>query len=232
MQLLEVSIRKAGYEEQYSVIHDIGFRLQEGELIGLIGPNGAGKSTTIKSILGLTKHMDGAIHFTGPTGNYAYIPEQPILYDSMTLWEHMELAASAYGLERESFLSRAEELLIQFRLSEVRHHLPSSFSKGMQQKIMLILGFLIRPDVYIVDEPFVGLDPKATKDFLDLLLLERKRGAGVLMSTHVLDTAERICDSFVLISDGRIVAQGTLDEVRAQCGLHDAPLFECFHSLT
>ena len=98
--------------------------------------------------------------------------------------------------------------------------------------MMLILGFLRRPDVYIVDEPFIGLDPKATKDFLDLLLEERKRGAAVLMCTHVLDTAERICDSFLLLSDGRLVANGTLDDIRAQCGQPDGTLFDCFHSLT
>lgn len=108
-----------------------------------------------------------------------------------------------------------------------------SFSKGMQQKLMLIIAFLLEPDIYIVDEPFVGLDPRATSDFLSLLQGELDRGAGVLMSTHVLDTAERICRSFVLINQGSVVAQGSLDQVRRDAGCaEDATLSECFLALT
>ncbi|MBP1990064.1 ABC transporter ATP-binding protein [Paenibacillus eucommiae] len=232
LQILNVNIEQAGYDNQAVVLHDIRFSLMQGELVGLLGPNGAGKSTTIKAILGLLRDFKGEISFTGKRQNYAYIPEQPILYDQLTLWEHLELAAAAYEMERPVFIEKAEKLVARFRLQEVKHHLPSSFSKGMQQKIMLILGFLIEPDLYVVDEPFVGLDPRAIKDFLDLLEQERKRGAAVLMSTHVLDTAEKICDRHILLDRGSIVAQGYLPEIREQCGLPNASLFECFHSLT
>jgi ABC-2 type transport system ATP-binding protein len=231
LDVLRVHIETAGYEESSAVIEHIDFAVRQGELIGLIGPNGAGKSTTIKSILGLLKEFKGEITFLGTKRSYAYIPEHPILYDELTLWEHMEFAAAVFELEREEFLRRADELLRRFRLMDVKHHLPGSFSKGMQQKIMLILGFLNKPDVYIVDEPFIGLDPKAIKDFLDMLNEERKRGAGILMSTHVLDTAEKICDSFLLVADGRLVAQGTLENIQEQCGMPEASLFDCFHSL-
>ncbi|MNP71081.1 ABC-type transporter ATP-binding protein EcsA [compost metagenome] len=98
--------------------------------------------------------------------------------------------------------------------------------------MMLMIGFLLKPDVYIVDEPFIGLDPRATKDFLGLLEEERLRGAGVLMCTHVLDTAERICDDFILMADGKVAASGTLDEIRRTAGLPGAPLFDCFDVLT
>jgi ABC-2 type transport system ATP-binding protein len=229
--VLTVSIEEAGYEGQSDVIKNIKFEVRRGELVGLLGPNGAGKSTTIKSILGLLKDFKGEVIFQGERKRYAYIPEHPILYDELTLWEHMEFAASVYGLERDIFLERAEDLLQRFRLLDEKHNMPSTFSKGMQQKIMLILGFLNKPDVYIVDEPFIGLDPKAIKDFLSMLDDERKRGAGILMSTHVLDTAERICTSFVLLSGGRLVANGTLQDIQTQSGLPGAPLFDCFHSL-
>jgi ABC-2 type transport system ATP-binding protein len=231
LDVLSVHIEQAGYAGQADTIKNINFEVRQGELVGLLGPNGAGKSTTIKSILGLLKDFKGHIQFPSSRKNYAYIPEHPILYEELTLWEHMEFAASVYELDRTIFLDRADELLRRFRLWDSKHHLPGNFSKGMQQKIMLILGFLNKPDVYIVDEPFIGLDPKAIKDFLDMLEEERKRGAGILMSTHVLDTAERICSSFVLLSDGRLVANGTLQDIRQQSGLPDASLFECFHSL-
>jgi ABC-2 type transport system ATP-binding protein len=231
--VLKTDIRKAGYEEGNPVVRNIGFEVGAGQMIGLIGPNGAGKSTTIKTILGLLKHVDGDVRFGGKTGRYAYVPEQPVLYDYFTLWEHLQLAAAAFELDEAVFRSRAEELLRRFRLADVRNELPVRFSKGMQQKLMLIIGFMLEPDIYIVDEPFVGLDPRATRDFLELLESERQRGAGVLMSTHVLDTAERICSGFVLISGGSVVAQGSIDEIRREADQgHEATLFDCFHALT
>jgi ABC-2 type transport system ATP-binding protein len=231
MNLLDVSIKHAGYPGNKQVIKEINFSVARGELVGLIGPNGAGKSTTIKGILGLLPEMDGQVAFARERSKCAYIPEQPILYESLTLWEHLELAAAAYEIDRPEFLSIAEDLLQLFRMTEAKHKLPATFSKGMQQKVMLILGFLTEPSVYVVDEPFVGLDPKATKDFLALLNKARNRGAGVLMSTHVLDTAERICDSFVLVANGTVVAKGNLSAIRQQCGLSQGTLFDCFDHL-
>ncbi|WP_010272761.1 ABC transporter ATP-binding protein [Paenibacillus senegalensis] len=226
--LLKVQIEEAGYEGKRGVIRDVAFQLEAGEWVGLIGPNGAGKSTTIKAILGQLKDMKGTL---SRQGTYSYIPEHPILYERLTLWEHLELAASAWKIEDAQFIKRANELLDIFRMQAVKHHLPSSFSKGMQQKVMLILAFLQKPDVFIVDEPFIGLDPRAIKDFLELLEDARQQGAGVLMSTHVLDTAERICDQFLLMNEGRLVASGNLQAIREQCGLTQGSLFECFNSL-
>lgn len=229
--VLEVQIQHAGYTGNPKAINDVSFSLKQGELLGLIGPNGAGKSTIIKAILGLLPEMAGTVNFTQPDSRYAYIPEQPILYDELTLWEHLELAASAYGLERQEFLDKASRLLKLFRLEDVRHYLPGSFSKGMQQKAMLIVGFLIGADVYIIDEPFMGLDPRAIRDLLNLLDQERARGAGVLMSTHALDTAERICDSLILMDDGKLITQGSLQQIRAICETPDAPLLTCFNKI-
>lgn len=230
MDLLKVSIEQAGYEDRKQVIQNVRFTLRQGEWIGLIGANGAGKSTTIKAILGLLKEFRGGIDFCGMNRNYAYIPEHPILYDDLTLWEHLELAAAVWEMDREQYLQNALSLLKQFQMEHVRDHLPGSFSKGMQQKTMLILGFLMQPDIYVVDEPFIGLDPRAMKQFIETIELERIRGAGILMSTHVLDTAERYCDSFLLMSEGSLVASGTLDEIRQRCQLPDGSLFDCFNS--
>ncbi|MCP1136136.1 ABC transporter ATP-binding protein [Paenibacillus polysaccharolyticus] len=229
--ILNVHIREAGYAPGQSTIRNIRMHVAPGELVGIIGPNGAGKSTTIKTLLGLLEHADYDVTIGGE-GRYAYIPEQPVFYEYMTLWEHLDLAAAAYEIEEEVFVARAEELLVRFGMDHVRNDLPASFSKGMRQKMMLMIGFLSSPDIYIVDEPFIGLDPRATKDFLKLLDDERRRGAGVLMSTHVLDTAERICDRFILIAAGRSAAEGTLDEIRATAEMPEASLFDCFDTLT
>lgn len=231
LPVLEVDIDEAGYEPGRPRIHDIHFQVAEGELLGLIGPNGAGKSTTIKTVMGLLKDAKATVKIAGDPPRYAYVPEQPVYYEDLTLWEHLDLAAAAFGIEEEHFEKQAARLLQQFGMDHVRDGLPGGFSKGMKQKMMLMIGFMAQPDIYIVDEPFIGLDPRATKDFLKLLNQERQRGAGILMSTHVLDTAEKICDSFVLISGGRVTSQGSLEDIRSSAGLPGASLFDCFDVL-
>ncbi|WP_077212721.1 ABC transporter ATP-binding protein [Bacillus dakarensis] len=231
MSLLKVDIKSAGYEKAAATINDIAFTVEEGELIGLIGPNGAGKSTTIKSILGLLENIEGSVTYGNDTP-YSYIPERPIFYDELTLWEHLDFVAAIEGLPDMEYQKQAYELLEKYRLVDHAHEYPAKYSKGMQQKAMLILAMMTNPSLYIIDEPFMGLDPHAMKLFLESIDKERGRGAGVLMSTHVLDTAEKICDRFIMINKGHLVAKGALDEIRRQCNLPTSSLFDCFHFLT
>ncbi|WP_413374922.1 ABC transporter ATP-binding protein [Alkalihalobacillus sp. 1P02AB] len=229
MAVLEVDIQSAGYTGKEKAINNIRFAIQEGELVGLIGPNGAGKSTMIKSILGLVDSIEGNIHFQ-KQNDYAYIPEQPTYYDELTLWEHIELAKAVNKIEDLDYDERANQLLDIFRLQEAKHDYPGSYSKGMQQKLMIIIAILIKPKLYIVDEPFIGLDPKAIKDFLVILEAERKNGAAILMCTHVLDTAEKICDRFLLINYGEVIASGTLNDIQL-VSVKDGSLMDCFYEL-
>lgn len=230
MSLLTVNIKEAGYERGQSTIKDIQFSLGKGELIGLIGPNGAGKSTTIKTILGLMEFKEGETVFEIPE-KYSYIPERPIFYDELTLKEHLDFVAAVEELDQKTYQKEVEELLTRYKLKDVADHLPSTFSKGMQQKAMIILALITRPAVYIIDEPFIGLDPSAVKLLLGSIEEERKRGAGIIMSTHVLDTAEKVCDRFILVNNGVLAAKGTLREIQEQCGLEGGSLFDCFHQI-
>lgn len=230
MNLLSVEIKKAGYEKDQDIIKDIQFSLERGEWVGIIGSNGAGKSTTIKAILGLLSHLDGNITFQKNT-QYAYIPERPIFYDEMTLWEHFDFIAAVEGLDGDSYWQNVESLLELYGLISHVHEFPGKFSKGMQQKAMLLLAMASNPDVYIIDEPFMGLDPHAMKLFLQSVQTEKERGVGILMTTHVLDTAEKICDRFLIIDQGRLCAAGTLEEIQEICNLPEASLFDCFHSI-
>lgn len=227
--MLQVQIRSAGYAAAETIIRDISFMIHDGEMVALIGENGAGKSTTIKALLGLLPYLDGTVSFGKYT--YAYVPEQPVYYDYLTLWEHFSVLAAAYDFPEGSWEERADELLRVFRMMEEKHHYISQFSKGMKQKTMLMLAFLAKPDFYIVDEPFIGLDPTAVKDFLNLLAEERKRGCGILLCTHVLDTAEKLCERFLLVSDGTLLADGSLQHIQETCGLPGASLMDCFDSL-
>ncbi|HEY8528702.1 MAG TPA: ABC transporter ATP-binding protein [Paenibacillaceae bacterium] len=236
---VEAIVEEAGYEPGRPVVRGIRFGIRPGERVGLLGPNGAGKSTVMKGLLGQLPHWKGNLLLDGRPvadagpGALAYIPEQPVLYERLTLWEHLALAAASLGMPDEEFTEKAERLLKRFRLYGVRHHYPVRFSKGMQQKTMLVIGFLLSPRLYLVDEPFVGLDPSATMELLEVLDEERARGAAVLLTTHVLDAAERMCDRFVLLLDGRVTASGTLADIRGQAGCGpDARLFDCFLKLT
>jgi len=236
-------IEEAGYEPSNPIVRDVSISVHAGERVGLIGPNGAGKSTLMKGLLGQLPHWKGKIYWNnqeekGSNGvemstRLAYIPEQPILYERMTLWEHLVLAAAAGSLSEPVFRERADRLLHRFRLYEVRHEYPIRFSKGMQQKVMLIVAFLLKPELFLIDEPFIGLDPGAVMELLDALDEERSRGAAVILTTHVLDSAERLCDRFILVHDGGVAASGKLHDIRvaAACG-PDARLFDCYRALT
>ena len=209
---LKIENLTGGYS-QLPVLHQVSFDVQAGELVGLIGLNGAGKSTTINHVIGLLKPFSGQIEYKE---QIAYVPETPILYPELTLREHLELTIKAYQLDKKAAWKRAENLLSTFRLANKLDWFPADFSKGMKQKVMIVMAFLTEAKLFIIDEPFYGLDPLAVKDLLDLIQAQKAAGAAILMSTHVLDTAQRYCDRFVLLNDGRVRAKGTLEELKAQ----------------
>ena len=238
--MLEVKKLSGGYAN-IPVLKDVSFQVADGELVGLIGLNGAGKSTTIKEIIGLLTPYEGQILIDGQTiqgqteayhKKIGFIPETPSLYEELTLKEHLEVVALAYDLDWDAAFERAEKLLKLFRLEEKLEWFPVHFSKGMKQKVMIICAFMVQPSLLIVDEPFLGLDPVAIQDLIDLLEEEKKRGTSILMSTHVLDSAERMCDRFVILHQGQVLADGNLDQLRQSFGQPNASLNDIYLSLT
>lgn len=223
------------------VLKDINFEVHNGEMIGLIGLNGAGKSTTIKNIIGLLTPQKGTIAVDDLTlqqdpENYrkkiGYIPETPSLYEELTLREHIEVTAMAYGIPKDEAMKRAESLLKTFRLENRLDWFPVNFSKGMKQKVMVLCAFLIQPSLYIIDEPFLGLDPLAINALLELMVTMKEQGAAILMSTHILATAEKYCDRFIVLHEGEVRAQGTLQELQAEFNLPGSSLDEIYIALT
>lgn len=238
--ILQIKNLTGGYNRR-KVIENIDLNIPKGSITALIGLNGAGKSTTIKHILGLLRPMEGEIRVNGLSINednekyrcsISYIPESPILYDELTLEEHINLTAMSYGLDMESSWKLADELLNLFKLSDKKKFFPVHFSKGMKQKVMIICAFLVEPNLYIIDEPFLGLDPIAINDLINLMCRRRDEGASILMSTHILATAEKYCDNFVIIHNGKILANGNLEQLRAEFNMAGASLDEIYLSLT
>ncbi|MEY8370883.1 ABC transporter ATP-binding protein [Aerococcaceae bacterium 50-4] len=233
---LTVKELTGGYSSQ-PVLKDINFDIQSGEIVGLIGLNGAGKSTTIKHIIGLMRAMKGEIDIDGHQitedtsayrQSFTYIPEMPVLYEALTLREHIELTGMAYGLGKEEALKNAQPLLKTFRLDNRLDWLPIHFSKGMKQKVMIVCAFLVDTSLYVVDEPFLGLDPLAIHDFIQTLKSKRDAGASILMTTHVLANAELYCDRFLFLADGQLVASGNLEDIRQQYQMPGASLDDLY----
>lgn len=223
------------------VLKDISFDVNNGEMVGLIGLNGAGKSTTIKNVIGLLTPQKGKITIDGLglktqpeeyRKKIGYIPETPSLYEELTLKEHIEVTAMAYDIPIDVAFQRAEKLLKTFRLENKLEWFPANFSKGMKQKVMVLCAFLIEPSLYIIDEPFLGLDPLAIHALLELMDEMRREGAAILMSTHILATAEKYCNRFVVLHNGEVRAQGTMAELRQEFQLPDSSLDEIYVALT
>lgn len=240
MPLLSIENLTGGYTRN-PVLKSVSFEINERELVGLIGLNGAGKSTTIKHIIGLMEPHHGQISINGHTFQtekemyrrlFTYIPETPVLYEELTLEEHLKLTAMAYGLEESTYQERVTPLLKEFRMENRLKWFPAHFSKGMKQKVMIMCAFLIQPALYIVDEPFVGLDPLGIQSLLDLMNRMKNSGAGILMSTHILATAEKYCDRFIILHEGKVRAQGTLMELREQFSMPEASLDDLYIRLT
>ncbi|GKV69907.1 ABC-type transporter ATP-binding protein EcsA [Sporosarcina sp. NCCP-2716] len=240
MAILDLQDVTGGYTRK-PVLRDVSFDIREGELIGLIGLNGAGKSTTIKHVIGLMNPQGGTIRINGVTfsedpelyrKSFSYIPETPVLYEELTLREHLELTAMAYGIPQDIFEARSLELLKEFRMEKRLKWYPSHFSKGMRQKVMIMCAFLAEPSLYIIDEPFVGLDPLGIRSLLDQLTERTADGAAVLMSTHVLATAEKHCDRIILLHEGQVRAAGTMSDLRKAFGRPDASLDDLYIAMT
>ncbi len=239
-KLLEVNHLTGGYTRR-PVLDDVSFHVEAKNIVGLIGLNGAGKSTTIKHIIGLMEAKNGTIHIDGQAlkknpdeyrRQFSYIPETPILYEELTLEEHLRITAMAYSISEDDYHDRVPKLLKEFRLEKKMNWFPAHFSKGMKQKVMIMCAFLIEPKLYIIDEPFVGLDPLGIQSLLEWMNKMKEAGAGILMSTHILSTAERYCDSFIILHEGKVRASGTLDDLRREFSMPNANLDDLYIQLT
>lgn len=224
--ILVDSLRKQ-YHGQGGV-ERVSLKVCAGEIVGLVGPNGAGKSTTMRSLLGLLRPDAGQVS-VGPDAfepddfraraMIGYIPEVPELYTDLTALEHLRFLGMVHKMAPDRLEERAEELLRRLELWGRHHDDPLSYSKGMRQRLSIACALLHDPAVLLADEPWSGLDPLGAFQLKELLQEQRTKGKAVLLSTHMLDTAERLCDRFVLLHGGQVAAEGTLDDVRTAAGV-------------
>jgi ABC-2 type transport system ATP-binding protein len=225
----------------FTAVDGIDLEIRKGELFGFLGPNGAGKTTTMRMIAGILQPTSGTIEIAGDNLladplkaklRLGFIPDRPYVYDKLTGAEFLRFVAALYGQDGEAVERRMEELLDLFELLPWKDELVESYSHGMRQKLIISSALLHRPEVIVVDEPMVGLDPKGQRFLKELFRAFVDRGGTVLMSTHTLDTVEEMCDRIGIIVGGKILACGTMAEVREQTAGGDARLEELFLKLT
>ncbi|HEY8572576.1 ABC transporter ATP-binding protein [Phenylobacterium sp.] len=222
-------------------VDDLAFEVRAGELYALLGHNGAGKTTTLRMVAGLLKPDGGAIEVFGvdalkdPTAAkqlIAWAPDEPLLYDRLHPMEYLEFVAGLWGVDARTARARAEELLKWLGLWENRGERCEGFSRGMKQKTALAGALIHEPRLLILDEPLTGLDAAVARQVKDLLQQRVRDGATVILTTHILEVAERMADRIGIIQHGRLLAEGTLEELRARTGEARATLEDVFLELT
>lgn len=202
-------------------VDGLSFTARPGEVLGLLGPNGAGKSTTLLCLAGLLRPLEGRITLgdeaLGPERgrHIALIPETPEVYGMLTVWEHLVFVARSCRLE-VGWQDRAETLLERLSLTEQRDSLGETLSKGMQQKTLIAATVLAESPILLLDEPMIGLDPKAQRELRAILNELCEAGTAIVTSTHILEQAEAVCDRLLILQRGRPIASGTVDELRGQ----------------
>ncbi len=225
----------------FRAVDGVSLDVGEGEIHGFLGPNGAGKTTAIRMIAGLLKPDAGRITINGhdlggspveAKRSLGFIPDRPFIYEKLTAGEFLRFHAGLYGIEGDGLQGRIAEMLGLFELGRWEGELVESFSHGMKQRLVMCAAFLHRPRAVLVDEPMVGLDPRGARLIKQVFREMSRKGVAILMSTHTLEVAQEMCDRISIILRGRIIARGTVDELRALAGGADEELTPVFLKLT
>lgn len=225
----------------FEAVKGIDLRAERGEIFGFLGPNGAGKTTTIRMVAGVLRPsagqvlvggLDMALEPEAAKAKVGYIPDRPYLYEKLSGGEFLRFVAGLWGKDGVEADRRAERLLELFSLTEWRDELIESYSHGMRQKVLIASALIHQPELIIVDEPMVGLDPRSAKLLKDLLQTFVDEGGTVFLSTHTLEVAEALCDRISIIQGGQIIASGTMEDLRAQAHAGGAHLEEIFLKVT
>ncbi|MBB4198529.1 ABC transporter [Rhodoblastus sphagnicola] len=222
-------------------VDGLDLTIRPGEFYALLGANGAGKTTTLRMVAGLLQPDAGEIFVDGVDARknpiaakqrIAWLPDEPLLYDKLTPLEYLEFVAGLWGMTAERAGPRAEELLRRLNLWEQRNQRCEGFSRGMRQKTVLAGALIHEPRLLMLDEPLTGLDAGAARQVKDMLVEQTRAGVAVILTTHILEVAEKIADRIGIIADGRLIAEGDLNHLRSLSAAQTASLEEVFLDLT
>ncbi len=235
---LEAVAKKYG---EFTAVNGIDLSVPRGRIFGFLGPNGAGKTTTIRMVAGVLLPTSGRVVIGGndlarepeeAKTRIGYIPDRPYLYEKLSGAEFIRFVAGLWGRDGKETEERAERLLELFNLSQWQNELVESYSHGMRQKLLISSALIHQPELIVVDEPMVGLDPRSARILKDLFRTFVRNGGTVFLSSHTLEVVEVLCDEIAIINEGNIIARGTMDDLRAQADAGGAHLEEIFLKVT
>lgn len=226
--------------KRHRAVDGLDLEVNQGEIVGLLGPNGAGKTTVLRCVAGILRPTDGRILINGydvvtdqarAKAGLAFVPEVPSLYELLTVEEHLRFVAMCFDT-LSVYDEVADGLLAKYSLDEKRHELVATLSKGQRQKLSVACALVHKANVFLFDEPMIGIDPSGVHEFKQELARLRDAGASILISTHLLDTAEKLCDRVAIVARGRKLAQGTLSDLRRMQDMEGHSLEDIFLTLT
>ncbi|MCC7229845.1 MAG: ABC transporter ATP-binding protein [Fimbriimonadaceae bacterium] len=226
--------------KNYLAVNDLSITIQGGEIVGLLGPNGAGKTTALRCTAGILRPNSGEILINGwdivtnqgkAKAGLAFVPEVPSLYELLTVEEHLKFVAMCFNT-LDQFEVKRDELLERYDLTEKRRDLVATLSKGMKQKLSVACALIHSANVMLFDEPLIGVDPAGAHELKQEIQRAKANGAAILISTHLLDTAEKLCDRVIILNKGSKMVEGTLADLRKFSGMETSSLEEVFLRLT
>nr|WP_330370225.1 ABC transporter ATP-binding protein [Butyrivibrio sp. MC2021] len=230
MSILKIDNYSKSYNGAKKAADNISLTVESGDIYGFIGHNGAGKSTTIRAIVGVLDFSEGEIYIDGHSVKNepleckrltAYIPDNPDLYENLTGMQYLNFIADLFGVSSADRKARIDEYAGKLEITDALGDPISSYSHGMKQKVAIISALIHEPKLMVMDEPFVGLDPKAAYMLKEIMHDMCKRGSAVFFSTHVLDVAEKLCNKVAIIKEGKIISQGTMEELVGEKSLEE-----------
>ena len=239
VRMLQVTGLVKEYKD-YRAVNDLSFTIKPGEIVGLIGPNGAGKTTALRCIAGILRPTSGQVLINGydlvndqmnAKKGLAFVPEVPSLYELLTVYEHLRFVAMCFD-NLAKFYTDHEGLLRKYHLWDKKDNLVATLSKGMRQKLSVACALIHDANVFLFDEPLIGIDPAGAHELKQELINARNGGASILISTHLLDTAEKLCDRVLIVARGKLLAEGTIPELQKHFNMEDKSLEELFLTLT
>jgi ABC-2 type transport system ATP-binding protein len=229
--MLEIKNYTKSYSEGKKAADDVSLTVMSGDIFGFIGHNGAGKSTTIRAVVGVLDFTEGEIYIDGHSVKdepmecksvTAYIPDNPDLYENLTGIQYLNFVADVFEIGAQERQEKIQKYAETFEITDALGDLISSYSHGMKQKVAIISALIHEPKLLVLDEPFVGLDPKATFTLKEIMHEMCQKGTAIFFSTHVLDVAEKLCNKVAIIKHGKIIASGTMEELTEGQSLEEA----------
>lgn len=237
--MLEV-FRLVKQYKNFVAVNELDMLVRPGEIVGLLGPNGAGKTTAMRCCAGILKPTFGTIRINGADiqtdqakakAGLAFVPEVPSLYELLTVQEHLKFIAMCFN-RLDIFERQGEAILDRFQLLEKKNELVATLSKGMRQKLSVACALIHEANVFLFDEPLIGVDPSGARELKEEIIRQRDAGGTILISTHLLDTAEKLCDRVLIVNQGKNIAEGTLAELQSDTHMEGHSLEEVFLKLT